>query len=94
MHRTRAICDRCGWEYKLKDLREEYYDQQPTGLLVCWRCFDEDHPQLQVGRKDYDDPKPVDNPRPENRKSAGFGLFGWNPIGNTATKLTLKGGSA
>jgi len=35
-----GICDRCGFEYKLKELRWEIYDQHRTGYRVCYECFD------------------------------------------------------
>lgn len=32
---TKAICDRCGFEYDLRDLRKEW-----TGLMVCDADYD------------------------------------------------------
>lgn len=93
MRHALGICDRCGFSYKLTKLQPEYTDRVPNGLLVCWRCFDKDHPQLQVGKRVLDDPKPLMNPRPEVRTGVGFGLFGWNPVGNDAEAIRLEGGS-
>lgn len=35
-----AICDRCGFKYRLSELRKEW-----TGLKVCSPCWDPRHPQ-------------------------------------------------
>lgn len=35
-----AICDRCGFQYYLSQLQEEW-----TGNKVCSSCFEERHPQ-------------------------------------------------
>jgi len=34
-------------------------------LLVCNRCWDPDHPQLQLGMYPVDDPQGLRNPRPD-----------------------------
>ena len=60
-----GICDRCGFEYLLKTLKDEVVDLNQTGLLVCEECFDRDQPQLQVGRWPVDDPQALRNPRPD-----------------------------
>lgn len=38
---AKAICDRCGFEYKLSALKEEW-----NGLKTCPECFEPKHPQL------------------------------------------------
>ena len=38
-----AICDRCGFEYKLRDLKKEW-----TSLMVCGSCFDPAPAQLRA----------------------------------------------
>lgn len=35
-----AICDRCGFEHKASELKEEW-----TGLMVCVDCWEPRHPQ-------------------------------------------------
>ena len=40
--RSRAICDRCGFEIAYLALKTEW-----TGLRVCKQCFDAKHPQLE-----------------------------------------------
>ena len=39
-----ALCDRCGFQYKLLDLKEEW-----NGLKTCSQCFETKHPQLDPG---------------------------------------------
>lgn len=38
-----ALCDRCGFKYKSKELRAEW-----TGLRVCHSCFEVRHPQTLI----------------------------------------------
>ena len=38
---SRAICDRCGQEYKYQDLKKEW-----NGLFTCPECYEPKHPQL------------------------------------------------
>ena len=80
-----GICDRCGWTYKLKELKDEVVDLNSTGLLVCPTCFDPDQPQLQVGRWPVDDPQALRNARPDTGVEAsrwgeggGYGVNVWN----------------
>jgi len=59
-----GICDRCGFQYKLHELKSEVVDLNVTGLLVCPQCWDPDQPQLQLGRWPVNDPQALKNPRP------------------------------
>ena len=38
---ARALCDRCGFEYKLNELKEEW-----NGAKTCPSCYESKHPQL------------------------------------------------
>lgn len=60
-----AECDRCGFRFKLTDLRREVVKTKNYELLVCTPCWDPDHPQLQLGMYPVDDPQGVRNPRPD-----------------------------
>lgn len=60
-----AICDRCGWQFLLKELRGETWAQVPINNRVCDTCWDLDHPQLMLGRWPVEDPQAVRNPRPD-----------------------------
>lgn len=92
-----AECDRCGFRFKLTDLRREVIKTKNYELLVCRPCWDPDHPQLQLGMYPVDDPQGVRNPRPDRSYTVsglladgelggGSRIFqwGWNPIGGAA----------
>jgi hypothetical protein len=64
--RTPGICDRCGQQYKRAQLRTEFVLGKPTGVLVCPKCWDEDHPQNYVGFVDAADPEAIRDPRAED----------------------------
>ena len=58
-----AMCDRCGFQFKLKSLRKEVIKTKTYNLLVCDECWDPDQPQLQLGMYPVDDPQAVREPR-------------------------------
>ena len=60
-----AECDRCGFRFKLHQLRIEVVKTKPYQLKVCGPCWDPDHPQLQLGMYPVDDPQGVRDPRPD-----------------------------
>jgi hypothetical protein len=60
-----AICDRCGFKYKLKELRRLTIKTKSTNILVCPSCWEPDQPQLQIGMYPVDDPQALRNPRPD-----------------------------
>ena len=60
-----AICDRCGFQFKLTNLRKEIVKTKVVNTLVCPSCFDPDQPQLQLGMYPVDDPQGLRNPRPD-----------------------------
>lgn len=92
-----AECDRCGFRFKLTDLRREVVKTKNYELLVCGPCWDPDHPQLQLGMYPVDDPQGVRNPRPD-RSYVSSGLldngfqgegsrnlqWGWSPVGGAS----------
>lgn len=61
--RAIAMCDRCGQQYKLKQLKTEIIKQRKYQLLVCPECWDPDQPQLMLGTFPVDDPQALRNPR-------------------------------
>ena len=65
MDRIQGVCDRCGFAYRLTSLRELVVNQQPSGLLVCRECHEEDHPQHRVATILVHDPEAIRNPRPD-----------------------------
>jgi hypothetical protein len=93
-----AECDRCGFRFKLTDLRREVVKTKNYELLVCGPCWDPDHPQLQLGMYPVDDPQGVRNPRPDRsytvsglaadgQLSGGSRIFqwGWAPVGGASS---------
>ena len=80
-----AICDRCGFQFKLTALKKEVLKTKIYNLLVCDSCWDPDQPQLQLGMYPVADPQAVRDPRPD---FAGYVqsrdiYWGWNPVGGS-----------
>lgn len=80
-----GLCDRCGFKYRLNQLKYEIEDQRFNGLRVCETCLDVDHPQLQLGEIVISDPESLYDPRPDLNLAASTGYFGWQPIGHPIT---------
>ena len=93
---TIAECDRCGFRYKRKTLRELVVNEAPTNLQVCNDCWEADHPQYKVGKYPVVDPQAVMNPRPDRSleytgaPTASRGItWGWNPLLGTQSSGTV-----
>ena len=95
-HKAIAMCDRCGQQFKLKQLKTEIIKQRKYELLVCPECWDPDQPQLMLGTFPVDDPQALRNPRRDTTYlvsgitvdgSLGGGSrdiqWGWNPVGGS-----------
>lgn len=91
-----AECDRCGFQYKLKVLRNLIIKTKNINLLVCPECWEPDQPQLLLGMYPIQDPQALRNPRPDNTyivsginadgsPSGGSRIFqwGWAPVGGS-----------
>tara|TARA_R110000868_G_scaffold11962_10_gene58037 strand:+ start:1557 stop:2000 length:444 start_codon:yes stop_codon:yes gene_type:complete len=61
-----AECDRCGFRYKLKELKQLVIKTKNINILVCPTCWEPDQPQLQLGMYPVDDPQALRNPRRDN----------------------------
>ncbi len=59
---SRAVCDRCGQEYKYQQLKKEW-----NGLFVCPECYEPKHPQLDPPYHPPD-PEAIQDPRVESNK--------------------------
>jgi hypothetical protein len=92
-----AMCDRCGFRYRLRDLQKLIIKTKQVNLLVCHECWDPDHPQLQLGMYPVDDPQALRNPRRDTTyvtsgtlADGNLGLgsrqiqWGWNPVGGSS----------
>jgi hypothetical protein len=60
-----AECDRCGFRYKLKELKKLTIKTKQQNIKVCKTCWEQDHPQLQLGMYPVDDPQALRDPRPD-----------------------------
>jgi len=78
-------CDRCGFRYKLKELKEIVIKTKNVNILVCPTCWEPDQPQLQLGMYPVDDPQALRNPRPDTTYRVG-GLNGLQ-INTSSTQL-------
>ena len=89
-------CDRCGFRYKLKELRKLVIKTKNVNLLVCPECYEPDQPQLQLGMYPVYDPQALRNPRPDTTyQQGGLGTdgfptggsrivqWGWAPVGGS-----------
>jgi len=95
--RAIAECDRCGQQFKLKQLKTEIIKQRKYELLVCPACWDPDQPQLMLGTFPVDDPQALRNPRRDTTYvTAGVNVagnptggsrdiqWGWSPVGGAS----------
>jgi len=60
-----AICDRCGFQFRLRELRELIIKTKQVNILVCKSCWEPDQPQLSLGLYPVNDPQAVREPRPD-----------------------------
>ena len=92
-----AECDRCGQQFKLKQLKEEIIKTKRYQLKVCPECWDPDHPQLQLGMYPVEDPQALRSPRrdttyitsgtnADGMPSGGSRdiQWGWAPVGGSS----------
>lgn len=80
-----AECDRCGFQYKLKELRKLEQSDRLIDFLVCNSCWEPQHPQEDLGKYPVFDPQAVRDPRPDTSYYTATGSrmiqWGWNPVG-------------
>jgi len=90
-------CDRCGFRFKLTELKKETVKGNILNILVCPVCWTPDQPQLMLGTYPVDDPQGLRDPRPD-RSYVVSGLlddgftgggsriiqWGWNPVGGAS----------
>jgi hypothetical protein len=89
-----STCDRCGQQYKLKELRKLTIKTQQVNIKVCNECWEPDQPQLSLGLYPVNDPQALREPRPDtsyvvsgvNTLGSPEGgsriiQWGWNPVG-------------
>ena len=95
-----AGCDRCGFRFKLKQLKTLTIKTKNVNIRVCPECWEKDHPQLQLGMYPVNDPQAVRNPRPDTNypqsrayteviyNGVGLGLA----VGTLTETITVVGG--
>ena len=66
-------CHRCGFRYKLKELRKLTIKTKQVSIKVCQTCWEPDQPQLSLGLYPVNDPQAVREPRPDiSYRQAGY----------------------
>jgi hypothetical protein len=75
-----AQCDRCGFRYKLKQLKRLVIKTKNVNILVCPECWEPDQPQLSLGLYPVNDPQAVRNPRPDSPSYFQAGLNGLQTV--------------
>ena len=86
-----AECDRCGIQYKLKELKTLTIKTKNVNLLVCPTCWEPDNPQLQLGMYRVEDPQALRDPRPDTSYEQSRDIqWGWDPVGFN-NPLSLSG---
>ena len=87
-------CDRCGFRFKLRDLRRLVIKTKNIDIKVCQTCWEPDQPQLSLGLYPVDDPQALRNPRPDTSYFAVGNdgangsrqiQWGWNPVGGSSS---------
>lgn len=96
-----GMCDRCGFRFRIRELRTLIVKTKQVNVLVCRSCWEPDQPQLQVGMYPIDDPQAIRNPRPDSTyvqsgvNTLGYPgegsrmiQWGWNPVGGAPSWMT------
>jgi len=85
--RALAMCDVCGFEYRLKQLKNLVVKNTETQIKACPECWEPSQPQLMLGTFPVDDPQAIRNPRPDQSivPAGDFSSvniqWGWDPVG-------------
>ncbi len=85
-----AMCDRCGFQFKLKQLKGLVIKTKNVNILVCPSCWEPDQPQLQLGMYPVDDPQALRNPRKDNSYLQG-GLTGLQLLATSTPSVNSDG---
>ena len=63
-----GICDQCGFQFLLNDLKKEW-----TGFKVCQECYEPKHPQLEP-KRGINEPIALLQPRPDGTQTVSVSL--------------------
>ena len=79
-----AICDICGFQYRLRELKNLVIKNKITELKACPECWNPDQPQNRLGEFPVNDPQAIRDPRPDfaGLESSRDIQWGWAPVGN------------
>ena len=86
-----AQCDRCGFRFKLKQLKTLVIKTKNVNILVCPECWEPDQPQLLLGMNPVSDPQAVRNPRPDSPGYFQSGLTGIQVQSGTGNDVDQTG---
>ena len=86
-----AQCDRCGFRYKLKELKRLVIKTKNVNILVCTECWEPDQPQLSLGLYPVNDPQAVRDPRPDSPSFFQAGLTGIQIQSGTGNDVNQTG---
>ena len=84
-------CDRCGFRFKLTQLKRLVIKTKNVNILVCPECWEPDQPQLSLGLYPVNDPQAVRNPRPDSPSYFQAGLNGLQTLEQTGALQTETG---
>ena len=84
-------CDRCGFRFKLTQLKRLVIKTKNVNILVCPECWEPDQPQLSLGLYPVNDPQAVRNPRPDSPSYYQSGLNGLQTDETTGTSTSQTG---
>jgi hypothetical protein len=84
-------CDRCGFRFKLTQLKRLVIKTKNVNILVCPECWEPDQPQLSLGLYPVNDPQAVRNPRPDSPSYYQSGLNGLQTDETTGTSPSQTG---
>ena len=79
--RAFGFCDRTGFRYDLEDLREQFVNGHPTGLMVGKDQLDIDHEQWRLDEVEANDDINLDDPRPDTSLEESRALTAFDPVG-------------
>jgi len=68
--RALGICDVCGFQYRLRKLKELVVRGHNSNLLACPECWNPDQPQNKLGQFIVEDPQAIRDPRPDSNEYA------------------------
>lgn len=91
-----ALCDVCGFQYKLRELKDLIVKGRNTNVKACPECWNPDHPQLKLGEFPVDDPQAIKDPRVDTSVGSSGEYssrdiqWGWNPVGGGQDPYNLS----